>query len=193
MATGDPSLLRTIDDRVVPVAGRWTVNPLHTYVGLTVSHLLTPVHARFRAFSGEIVIADDPLASTVAVDIDAGSLDTGDPKVTEAAVGSFLMDAATHPRITFRSTSVEPAGDAWLVRGELSMRGHVVPVDLATTFNGAARNPFGGAVKMGLSATGSLQREGVGIDAALPVADAPGVFVVGSTIGIVLEVEADLQ
>jgi polyisoprenoid-binding protein YceI len=192
MVSGDPTLMREVAGMAVPVAGRWRVNPQHTYVGFTVHHLLTVVRGRFRTFGGTIVIADDPLRSSVEVTIEVASVDTGDVKVDEAARSPLLLDAEQFPSMQFTSTAVGVQGGTLSVDGDLTVRGAVVPLRLSTTFHGAVRNPYGGLATMGLSATGALDRRHAGITTEFPVPDAPGVQVVGTHIGVVLEVEAGL-
>ncbi len=48
------------------VAGKWTIDPVHSYVGFTVRHMMvSKVRGHFTEFSGELVTAGDPLQSSV--------------------------------------------------------------------------------------------------------------------------------
>ena len=192
MTYGDPALIRTVHGRVVPNAGTYVVNHQHTYIGFSVDHLSTRVRGRFGSFAGEIVIADDPSQSSVTVTVGAASVDTGHHQVSGAAKGESLLDVERFPEITFISTAVEPHGDTWLVHGDLTVHGVTRLVDLRTTFRGAARNPYGNAVKIGLSATCDVDRRDLGLTADFPVPGAPGVLVVGTRVSIDLDIEADL-
>ena len=40
-------------------AGRWVIDPAHSYVGFAVRHLMGRVRGRFTEFAGEIVVDDD--------------------------------------------------------------------------------------------------------------------------------------
>src|SRR5262245_63961978 len=60
------------------VSGRWVIDPVHSDISFVVRHLMVSrVRGRFVRFSGEIVTGADPSASTVAVEIDMESIDTG--------------------------------------------------------------------------------------------------------------------
>ena len=58
-------------------SGTWTIDPVHSRLGFSVRHMMiAKVRGSFTDFSGEITIADDPLQSTVAVDVQLESIDT---------------------------------------------------------------------------------------------------------------------
>ena len=60
------------------VAGTWTIDPVHSEVGFSVRHMMvSKVRGKFTKFSGELVTADDVLASSVTADIDLASIETG--------------------------------------------------------------------------------------------------------------------
>lgn len=92
-----------------------------------------------------------PEATRVQVEVEAASLDADEPglrrrlsmsdmsegtraDVQRTMVGARQLDVASHPKIAFRSTAVEPQGDGrLLVRGELTLHGVTRPVSLPVT------------------------------------------------------------
>jgi len=74
------SILRTHDDREIPAAGEYTVDPAHTSVEFIGRHLMiTKVRGRFPEVSGTITIADEPERSHVEVELGVATLETGNP------------------------------------------------------------------------------------------------------------------
>ena len=90
------------------------------------------------------VIEGDPEGLTLEARFDAASLrvdaalrdgrplpdalSARDRQTIEKAIADEVLDARTHPEIHFAATAIEPAGDAWSVRGPLALRGAVRPV-----------------------------------------------------------------
>ena len=188
----DAPLTRLVDGRLVPQAGSWQVDGMHSSVAFTVRHLLTRLRGRFTDIEGAIDIADRPAESSVAVTIDSASVTTGHAPLDDAIRGNKLLDVEHHPAITFASTSVEPTeSGTWLVTGDLDIRGICRSVTLATTFLGAATSPFGHQ-KMSFVATASIDRRDFGIDDyQLESPDSPGVYLLGLGVDVTLDIEAD--
>src|SRR5580693_7251640 len=89
------------------VAGTWTIDPVHTYVGFVIKHMMvSKVRGHFGTFSGTIVTAEDPLASSVTVTIDANTIDTGTSMRDDHIRSADFFEVETHPTIEFVSTGV---------------------------------------------------------------------------------------
>src|SRR5215469_5778706 len=100
-------------DESIPgyVAGTWDIDPVHSHIGFMARHLMvSKVRGRFGKFDVQIVTPDNPMDSSVAVSIDAASVDTGNEQRDEDLRSERFLDALTHPLITFRSTGVTAAG-----------------------------------------------------------------------------------
>ena len=70
---------RVVDGREIPPPGTWIIDPSHSEVEFMVRHMMiSKVRGTFRAFSGTVVIGEDPTQSTMEVEIEAASIDTGD-------------------------------------------------------------------------------------------------------------------
>src|SRR5438309_3104806 len=116
------SVLRTRDDRLIPVAGVYEIDGAHTSVEFVGRHLMiTKVRGRFSDVRGQITIAEEPEDSHVEVEIATASLSTGnDDRDAHLRSGDFF-DVEHHPTITFRSTAVYALPDAtWEVAGALT-------------------------------------------------------------------------
>jgi len=178
---------RTIDGIELPVAGTWTIDASHSGVSFKVRHLgLAKVRGQFAEFEGVVEIGERPEDTTVAVTIEAASVDTHDGTRDEHLRSADFFDVANHPQLTFRSTGVRGAGSDWVLDGELTIVGVTKPVALAVEFDGVAGDPWGND-RAGFTAKAELNREDWGLtwNAALEA----GGFLVGKTITLELDVE----
>ncbi len=176
----------------MPAAGTWRIDPCHSHVGFVTHHLLTPIRGKFAEFEGEIAIADDPFASVVNVSVVVSSLDVGNTKATKAALGETLLNSDDYPAMAFESTGITGTQqEGWTITGDLTLTGQTRVLELHAIFHGAVVHPYTQEATMSLSATGRFRRSDFGIDASFPIDDAPGVFVLGDQIDLVLEVEAN--
>lgn len=187
---------RVVDGRVVPVAGEWVIDGLHSSVAFAARHLLTAMRGRFREVSGLIVIAEDPAESRTEVRIDAASIDTAHPKADEHLRGPKFLDVERYPALTFSGVGARPAGtDRWALPGALTVRDVTLPLELAVRFLGAVRHPSMPVAKMSFEATGELRRDDFGVAGYMDVhaPGVPAVVLVGREVEIRLDVEADLH
>ncbi|GAA1801832.1 YceI family protein [Planosporangium flavigriseum] len=176
----------------IPTAGTFALDPTHTRVGFVARHLMvSKVRGNFTEVSGEITVAEDPLASSVTVRIPAASIDTRvADRDAHLRSGDFL-DVETFPELTFRSTRVlQPSGDRFQLVGELTIRDVTREVTLDVEFEGVAVSPWGQEV-IGFNASTEIDREEFGMtwNQAL---EAGGVLV-GKKVKIEIEAEAIRQ
>jgi polyisoprenoid-binding protein YceI len=183
------SILRTHDDRPVPVAGTYQIDPAHTAVEFVGRHLMiTKVRGRFGDVRGQITIAEEPEASHAEVEIGAASLSTGDDDRDAHLRSGDFFDVETYPTITFRSTSVRAVGDStWELNGDLTVRDVTRPVSLQVDFDGANVSPVGDE-RLGFSAATEVNREDFGL--TWNMALETGGLLVGRTARIELSVQA---
>jgi polyisoprenoid-binding protein YceI len=175
----------------LPTTGTWTIDASHSEVSFKVRHLgISKTRGRFGSFHGDIVVAEQPEQSRVAVEIDAASIDTKDSGRDEHLRSADFFDAEAFPTLTFVTTGVEQHGSRWTVSGDLTIRGVTQPVVLETELAGAVTDPWGNE-RVGFVASTEVNREDFGLtwNAALET----GGLLVGKTVQIDLEVEAVLQ
>jgi polyisoprenoid-binding protein YceI len=172
------------------VAGTWKIDPVHSDVAFTVRHMMvSKVRGHFTKLEGELVLAPNPLDSTVTATIDLSSIDTNNPQRDADLRSANYLQIETHPAMTYRSTRIRHSEDGFDVDGELTLHGVTRQVPLALDVNGFARDPYGGT-RAGFSATAEISRHDFGITTEIPM-DGGGV-VVGDKIQIFIEIEAVL-
>jgi len=173
------------------LAGAWTIDPLHSEVGFSVRHMMvSKVRGKFTKFSGELVTAEDPLASSVSADIDLSSIDTAAEQRDAHLRSPDFFDTDNHPVMAYRSTGIRPKGDGYVVDGELTLKGVTRQVPLHLELNGFGPDAYGGT-RAGFTATAEINRQDFGVNwnAALET----GGVVVSDKVNIHLEIEAVLQ
>src|SRR3954471_13506520 len=117
-------LTRTVDGAELPAAGTYNLDVSHSSIGFVVKHLMvSKTRDSFTDFFGTIVIGEDPTQSSVEVTVNVNSIETRDEKRDGHLRSEDFFHADKHPTMTFRSTSVKPAGSEWIVEGDLTLHG----------------------------------------------------------------------
>lgn len=172
------------------LAGRWTLDPVHSYVGFVIKHMMvSKVRGRFTDIEATIITAGDPLDSSVTATIQAGSIDTNNSMRDDHIRSADFFDAANHPTLSFASTRIRHADGQFFIDGDLTIRGVTKPVTLQVETPEFGPNPHGGT-KAGFSATTEINRTDFGVNYNGPIPG--GGMALGDKVQIVLEIEADL-
>ena len=147
-----------------PATGTYAIDASHTNVGFKARHLVVAkVRGSFSDVRGTVEINEDPLQSSVQVEVGLASVDTRDETRDGHLRSADFFDVENHPTMTFRSTAVRPVGgERYDVDGELTVRGITKPLTLHVTFEGNAQDPWGGE-RAAFSATGKVNREEFGL------------------------------
>ena len=191
MSTTSTAPTRTHDGQVIPSAGVWEIDPGHTDLAFTGRHfMVTKVRGRFTDVSGRVVIAHDMADSSVEVDIDMASVESGSQVRDDHIRSADLFDVENHPAAHFRSTSVQWRGDRGTVHGDLTIHGVTRRVPLDVSFEGHVRDPWGGDRSI-FSAHTKVNRED--FDIAWNVALEAGGVLVSKDIRIEIELETVLN
>lgn len=170
----------------------WKVDPAHTQIEFSVKHMMfTTVRGQFAGFDGNIALdLDNPAESSVAVTIDAGSIDTGVSDRDQHLRSADFFDVEKHPAIRFESKRVSGPireGGDFEVVGDLSIHGVTREVTLEATFDGTGTDPWGGS-RAGFTATTEIDRRD--FDLTWNQALETGGVLVGHAVGISLQVQA---
>lgn len=173
------------------IAGTWAIDVEHSEVAFIVRHMMVSnVRGRFNKFAGDIVTGENLLDSSVAVSIDMTSVDTNSEKRDTHLRSADFFDVEAFPTMTYTSSGVRPDGEGYLLDGELSLHGVTRPVPLHLKLTGVGPDAYGGT-RIGVSATGTINRSDFGVTANMPVPG--GGVVVSETIAIAIDVEGVLH
>ena len=175
----------TTDPAALP-AGNWTLDPAHARVNWQVRHLgLAWYTARFdRAEASLALDPEHPEDARLTAIVQSASVSTGDAAFDETLRSSAWLDAARHPQILFRATSVEPTSATTArVHGALTLKGVTRDAVMETEFYGSTHNPIEGRQVMGFSGEISVAFGEFGIGAF------PATNFIGQTV--IVEIEAE--
>jgi polyisoprenoid-binding protein YceI len=175
------------------VVGTWDVDTVHSEVTFVVRHMVvSKVRGRFDKFEATIVTAEDPLQSSVEATIDASSINTVQEQRDTHIRSADFLDVEHFPSITFQSRAVRPAGDQFLIDGDLTIRGTTKPVTLKAEMNGFGPDPFGGT-RAGFSAETEIDRTDFGVSYNGPIPGADNAVVLSDKVALHIEIEAVLR
>lgn len=167
---------------------RWNLDTTHAEVGFAVKHLMiSTVKGHFKTFTGSGETNGDGSLKSVEMLIDTASIDTNVGPRDDHLRSADFFDAATHPTIAFRSTTVTQNGSDVTIRGNLTMRGTTRPVTLTGEYTAPTTDPWGNP-RAALVASTKINRKEWGL-VWNQVLEAGGVAV-GEDVKLHIEVEA---
>lgn len=120
---------------------KYVINPEHSKIEFVGSKVTGSHNGSFQKFSGEINYTGDPTTSRVSISMDANSLTTDDPKLTEHLKTADFFDVAKFPQAKFESTAIKPGGDkgaSHTVTGNLTLHGVTKSVTFPATIAATA-------------------------------------------------------
>ena len=168
----------------------WNLDTAHSGINFSVRHMVfAKVRGRFGAWNGKVNLDPQDLTrSSVEVEIDSASIDTGVADRDNHLRSPDFLDAEHFPKLRFKSTKVEKAGgDRYRIHGELTIRDVTCDVVLDAEYGGQAKDPWGNQ-RIAFAATTSLDRGEFGLKWN-QVLEAGGVLV-GERIDVEIEVQA---
>jgi polyisoprenoid-binding protein YceI len=173
------------------VAGTWDIDPVHSEVGFVVRHLVvTKVRGRFADVKGHIVTGENPLDSSVEIEVDLNSISTHNEQRDGHLRSADFFEVEKYPTMTYRSTGVRQDGDKFVLDGELTLKGVTKSVPLTFEVNGIGENPLAGTTVAGFSGTASINRKDFNVNFE---GVQNGIAIVSDKIDIHVEVEANLR
>ena len=168
---------------------RWEIDSSHSSLHFSVRHLvIAKVRGAFARWSGTVRVPDGDFSkATVAVTIDASSIETGVADRDGHLKSPDFFDVAQHAELRFVGKRVQPrSGDEIDVIGDLTIRGITREVVLRVEQHGQAKDPWGN-VRAAFTATTTIDRKDFGLtwNQALETG--------GVLVGDRVEIEAEIQ
>ncbi|MCA2187757.1 YceI family protein [Nonomuraea cavernae] len=171
--------------------GTWNADPIHSEIGFSVRHMMVSnVRGRFADFEAIVTTAENPLNSTARAAIRVASIDTGhDTRDTDLRSSGFLS-VDEYPEMMFTSTAIRMDGDAYLVDGDLTIRGTTKPITLRAETGGIGPDPYG-FTRAGFHITTEINRSDFGITGNVLIEG--GGVVIADKVKIEIELQMVLQ
>jgi polyisoprenoid-binding protein YceI len=157
---------------------QYVIDPAHTTVGFSLKHLaVSTVRGQFTKFDGLFEgDGEDFTQVRGTAKIEVASLNTRQEQRDGHLLSGDFFDAEKYPYLTFDVTSVENVdGESYRVHGNLTIKNTTRPIVLDAKLEGRIADPFGGKERLGITASGELNRMDFGLNwnglaGAVPVA-----------------------
>ncbi|NTV47448.1 MAG: YceI family protein [Chlorobiales bacterium] len=172
---------------------KWAIDNAHSKVEFSVSHMvISDVTGQFKTYDGKLIAKNDDFTdSQIELTIDVASISTDNEKRDTHLKDPVFFDAATYPKITFKSKSFKKVdGNKYKLIGDLTIKGITKQVELDVKYNGTVKDPWGNT-KAGFKLTGEINRFDYGLkwNTLLETGGA----VVGETVTITSNIELTKQ
>jgi polyisoprenoid-binding protein YceI len=146
--------------------GNWQLDPYHTQVEFSAKHLgMMTVRGYFDEISTTADIDPaHPETASVEATISTASIRTNNGARDNDLRSSNFLEVEKYPVITFKSTSVEPAGtDRFTLTGDLTIKGNTRPVQLDVTRYGEFNDEGMMGHRIAYGATTKINRKEFGL------------------------------
>jgi polyisoprenoid-binding protein YceI len=166
--------------------GAFDIDMSHSRLGFSIKHMMVSnTRGEFRAFTGTATIDTEDLSkASVALDIDANSIDTHDPKRDAHLKNKDFFETAKFKKITFKSSKIEKSSAGYNVTGDLTIRDQTKSVVLALEpFAAETKDPWGNT-RTGTHGTAKIKRGDFGM-----TWNDPAKIALGEEVTLDLEVE----
>ena len=149
----------------------WKNDKMHSKLRFSVTHLMvSDVDGLFKNFDVTITTTKPDFGDAVfELSADAASINTEVEMRDNDLKSPNFFDAATYPKITFKSTSIKPDGqNKYKLTGNLTMHGVTKPVTMDLWYRGTKENPNSKKNNAGFKLRGTLKRSDFNIGANTP-------------------------
>ncbi|HLO69096.1 MAG TPA: YceI family protein [Holophaga sp.] len=152
----------------------YKIDAVHSTVGFKIRHLIARTTGNFAKFEGTIdVNTKDITKSSVAVTIDAASINTGNEAREKHLKSPDFFDTAKFPTITFKSTAVKEVAKGKLeVTGAFTLHGVTRTIVIPVTNLGTMAGMKPGSVVAGFEGALTIKRSDYGMSGMIgPLGD----------------------
>lgn len=167
----------------------WQIDSSHSHIYFTARHMMiSKVRGSFEAFSGSVNFDEgDPSNTTVNIEVDLSSIDTGDEKRDGHLKSPDFFDVEKYPTMKFVSTRVEQIDEHnGRLYGQLTIKEVSKELVLNVEYAGTAKSPWG-SESAGFSANAAINRKDWGLTWNQTLET--GGVLVGDKINIEIELE----
>jgi polyisoprenoid-binding protein YceI len=167
----------------------WTIDTAHSAASFSLKHMVVAtVRGQLSGITGAIDYDEAaPEHSSVEVRIPIATLTTGMEARDNHLRSDDFFAAEQYPFVVFKSTAIEPDGDAFAIHGDLTIRDVTRPVVLESTLDGIVPGMQGGRLAA-FEAHTRIKRADWGLTWNKAIEG--GGWVVGDEIRIDLDLEA---
>ena len=170
----------------IAAGSRWGVDKVHSTVGFAVKHMVVSTfRGRFEDYAATLTANDDGTLRLEGT-VEAGSINVKDENLAAHLSSPDFFDTANYPEIGFASTLVRVDDGRLVVDGELTIKGHMRPIEAQGTITEPVVT-LGDYTKLGIELEAVVDRTEYGLtwNAPLP----KGGFALANDVKLVVELE----
>ncbi len=166
----------------------WQIDAGHSSIEFSARHMLiSKTRGKFTKFSGTVELDEaNPANSSVDIQIDAASIDTGLADRDNHLRSPDFLTVAEFPTLNFKSNRVVVNGENAKLHGDLTIRDVTHPIVLDVEYVGKTKSPWGTTVA-GFNGKTKFNRKDWGL--VWNVALETGGLLVGEEITVEIELE----
>jgi polyisoprenoid-binding protein YceI len=130
---------------------------VHSTIGFAIDYMA----GTFQGSFGDVdaALSDGVLRGSAKV----SSVQVNDPNLSGHLQAPDFFDAERHPELSFESSDIRRDGDRLTIDGEITIKGHTEPVQIAGTISDPINDPYGGE-RFGLKLETKVDRTKFGVD-----------------------------
>jgi polyisoprenoid-binding protein YceI len=129
--------MSTVDTQVLPT-GSWQVDKVHSSIGFAVDYMAGTFHGTFSDF--DAAVTDGVLNGSAKV----ASVQVKDENLAAHLQSPDFFDAQIHPELTFKSNAINRDGNRITIDGEIKIKGHTEPAEIAGEISDPIADSYGG-------------------------------------------------
>ena len=147
--------------------GTYPIDAAHSQLSFSIIHIgISAIRGTFDEYSGELRVGDDLDDTSVTIEAEMASINSGNQLRDENVHVAEYLDVANHPRMTFRSTSIAESDTGYALTGDLTIKDVTVPMTFGVTYNGEAIFPIDGSTHFGFTGRATISRSAFGVSHA---------------------------
>jgi polyisoprenoid-binding protein YceI len=162
----------------------YRIDPMHTRPGFEILHLgISTQRGRFDRTTGRVALDREAGTGSVAIEIDATSISTGNALLDATLRGEDFFDVARYPKLSFHAERLEfEQGQPATAQGELTLLGVTRPVTLLINRFACTRKPFLVRTTCGADIVATISRSAFGMTSYA--------MFIGDEVRLVIQIEA---
>jgi polyisoprenoid-binding protein YceI len=171
------------------IDGKWNLDPMHSTIGFTISHMMiNDVHGTFNQSEGTVIVDEkDFRKSSVNFKAKVASIDTNVEMRDKHLRSADFFDVEKYPEMTFRSTRVDRTSTGFSATGIFTLKGVQKRIVIPFTAKGPITDPQG-AKRASVRSRFTINRQDYGIKYNSVLDN--GSLSIGNTVNVVLDLEA---
>lgn len=170
------------------ITKKWQADVVSSNIGFGIKHLgFSKVRGRFDKFDVTADIKDGQFTQAkLKFSADTASINTFDQARNDHLCKADFFDASQYPKLHFQSTCIIAQLEAYVIEGELTMKGRTKPIVLKAQVGKVFDDPWGGK-RFGMTMQTQVNRKEFGLNFNNKLVN--GKMILGECVDIYIDLE----